>query len=66
MDPVIPADILDALWVVLAIVGVGMMAYGGLGLLGIEIALKRERIAAKRARLIEQRPGPGEFPGPGN
>lgn len=43
----IPADILDALWVALVIAGLGTMAYGGLRLLGIAVA-------AKRARLVEQ------------
>ena len=40
----IPADILDALWVALVIVGLGMMACGGLRLLEIAVALKRARL----------------------
>ena len=43
MDPVIPPDILDALWVALSIAGLGVMACGGLRLLGLAIAAKRAR-----------------------
>ncbi len=40
----IPADILDALWVAVAIAGLGVMAYGVLRLLGIAVAVKRARL----------------------